>query len=62
MTILYDSNRGCTACPLSEGCKGPVPAVGLETSKVMLIGEAPGRNEDIKGEPFTGDAATVPPP
>ena len=56
MTILYDSNRGCTACPLSEGCKGPVPAVGLETSKVMLIGEAPGRNEDIKGEPFTGDA------
>ena len=51
---LYEINRSCTACPLSEGCQGPVPAVGQ--GKVMLIGEAPGRNEDVKGQPFTGDA------
>ena len=51
---LYEMNRLCTACSLREGCKGPVPSVGA--GKVMLVGEAPGRNEDIGGQPFTGDA------
>jgi uracil-DNA glycosylase family 4 len=51
---LYEINRRCTACSLSEGCKGPVPAVG--SGRVMLVGEAPGRNEDVKGLPFQGDA------
>ena len=54
MTSFYDINRGCKACPLSEGCKAPVPAVGQ--GRVMLVGEAPGRNEDTYGKPFTGDA------
>ena len=54
MTSFYDINRGCKACPLSEGCKAPVPAVGQ--GRVMLVGEAPGRNEDKFGKPFTGDA------
>ena len=54
MTSFYAINRGCKACPLSEGCKAPVPAVGQ--GRVMLVGEAPGRNEDKFGKPFTGDA------
>jgi DNA polymerase len=33
-----------------------VPGVGNPESRVMLIGEAPGRSEDIKGEPFVGTA------
>ena len=54
MTSFYDINHDCKACPLSEGCKAPVPAVGQ--GRVMLVGEAPGRNEDKFGKPFTGDA------
>ena len=53
-TTLYDINRMCRACDLRDGCKGAVPAVGH--GKVMLVGEAPGRNEDTYGKPFTGDA------
>jgi DNA polymerase len=33
-----------------------VPGVGNPESRVMLIGEAPGRSEDVKGEPFVGTA------
>lgn len=55
-TPLYDLNRSCTACPLSEGCQGPVPAVGPVGAEVMFVGEAPGRNEDEGGEPWVGDA------
>jgi len=52
--MLYEANRECTACSLRESCKGPVPAVGQ--GRVMLIGEAPGANEDVDGRPFTGKA------
>lgn len=33
-----------------------MPGVGNPESRVMLIGEAPGRSEDVKGEPFVGAA------
>jgi len=36
-----------------------VPGVGNPESRVMLIGEAPGRSEDIKGEPFVGTAGKL---
>jgi uracil-DNA glycosylase family 4 len=46
----------CTKCGLWETRKNAVPGVGNPESQVMLIGEAPGRSEDIKGEPFVGAA------
>ncbi len=52
---LYQATRGCTSCALRDGCKGPVPAKPGH-GKVMLVGEAPGRNEDETGVPFTGQA------
>ena len=52
--MLYEANRACTSCSLRDDCKGPVPAVGQ--GRVMLIGEAPGANEDVDGRPFTGKA------
>jgi len=51
---LYESTRACQACALRDGCKGPVPA--KPGGRVMLVGEAPGRNEDETGVPFTGQA------
>lgn len=49
----------CRACELGETRINVVPGAGSPTARVMLIGEAPGRNEDVKGEPFVGAAGKV---
>ncbi len=49
----------CTKCPLSKSRKNAVPGVGNPEAHIMLIGEAPGRCEDAKGEPFVGSAGKL---
>lgn len=44
----------CTGCPLAEGCTNKVPGVGPLEANIMLVGEAPGENEDLQGVPFVG--------
>jgi DNA polymerase len=39
--------------------KNAVPGVGNPETRIMLIGEAPGRSEDAKGEPFVGTAGKL---
>ena len=46
----------CRACPLREGCRGPVRPSGDPSAPVLLVGEAPGRNEDRQCRPFIGPA------
>lgn len=46
----------CTKCELCKTRTNAVPGKGNFDSDVIFIGEAPGRNEDIKGEPFVGAA------
>jgi uracil-DNA glycosylase family 4 len=46
--------RTCTACPLHKGRTRAVFGAGNPRAKVMFIGEGPGRDEDLKGEPFVG--------
>lgn len=46
----------CTDCPLSRNRSRAVPGEGPENAKIMLIGEAPGFNEDKQGRPFVGAA------
>src|SRR5918998_4266863 len=46
--------RVCTRCPLHESRTRAVPGDGKYTSRVMIIGEAPGREEDEAGLPFVG--------
>jgi len=46
--------RECTACPLRMTATQPVPGYGAIGCKYMLIGEAPGKNEDEQGMPFIG--------
>lgn len=41
-------------CPLKKGAINTVFADGSEGAKIMLIGEAPGANEDVEGIPFCG--------
>jgi DNA polymerase len=44
----------CTACRLAEGRTQVVFGVGNPEADVMFVGEGPGRDEDIQGEPFVG--------
>lgn len=46
--------RVCTFCPLWESRTLAVPGDGKFSSRVMIIGEAPGREEDESGHPFVG--------
>ena len=49
----------CTACRLSETRTSVVFGVGDPAADLMLVGEAPGRNEDLQGEPFVGAAGKL---
>ncbi|MEK6985545.1 MAG: uracil-DNA glycosylase [Candidatus Thermoplasmatota archaeon] len=53
---IADAVRGCTRCPLAAGRTNAVPGEGDGSSGILLVGEAPGRNEDETGRPFCGAA------
>ncbi|HEX2700531.1 MAG TPA: uracil-DNA glycosylase [Acidimicrobiales bacterium] len=44
----------CTRCPLAAGRTQVVFGVGNPSADLMFVGEGPGREEDLKGEPFVG--------
>ena len=46
----------CTKCELSKTRNNSVPGKGNFKSDVIFVGEAPGKSEDMKGEPFIGIA------
>ncbi len=48
--------RACRLCPLAAGRTNAVPGEGDGSSGILLVGEAPGRNEDETGRPFCGSA------
>ena len=49
----------CTRCPLSESRTQIVVDRGNPKAKVLIIGEAPGRNEDAQGKAFVGRAGRL---
>ncbi len=51
---LREAMAGFTGCPLKATAKNLVFADGNPQAKIMLVGEAPGRDEDIQGLPFVG--------
>jgi DNA polymerase len=51
--------KNCTACGLRAGCTQTVFGVGDESADWMLVGEAPGAEEDRLGEPFVGQAGKL---
>ena len=56
---LHKSCLGCTACPLCQTRTNVVFGVGSETARVMFVGEGPGEQEDLRGEPFVGPAGRL---
>jgi DNA polymerase len=53
---LRDTALGCTRCRLAETRNTVVFGAGDRDARLMLVGEAPGKNEDLQGEPFVGAA------
>lgn len=56
---LYNQVSGCTACGLSQSRTNTVFGAGNPEAKLVLVGEAPGRDEDRSGEPFVGRAGKL---
>jgi len=46
--------QDCEACELSQNCTQKVPGVGDRQADLLIVGEGPGHDEDIRGEPFVG--------
>ena len=61
MKSLADISKeveGCRKCLLCRGRSKSVPGEGSETSKIMFIGEAPGRDRMLAGDHLLGDLAS----
>ena len=58
-TELQASVAGCTHCPLHQSRTQTVFGVGNRHADWMIIGEAPGAEEDRRGEPFVGRAGKL---
>jgi uracil-DNA glycosylase family 4 len=50
---------GCTACALAKTRNNTVFGVGDEQAQWLFVGEGPGAEEDLKGEPFVGQAGRL---
>lgn len=49
----------CTRCGLCETRHNVVFGIGNQTADIMFVGEGPGEQEDLKGEPFVGPAGKL---
>lgn len=58
-SALRDEVSACTLCSLHKSRTQTVFGVGSETADWMIIGEAPGAEEDRRGEPFVGRAGKL---
>ena len=59
MEKIRQETLGCKKCPLYKTRTNPVIGEGSLNAKIMLVGEAPGFNEDREGHPFCGAAGKV---
>ena len=56
---LADAVAACRACQLCESRRNPVFGVGDMQADWLIVGEAPGEQEDAQGEPFVGQAGKL---
>jgi len=56
---LRDSVAACTRCTLHQSRTQTVFGVGSQSADWMIVGEAPGQEEDRRGEPFVGRAGKL---
>ena len=59
MKVVATEVKACHRCELWKNRQNPVPGEGNIEAVVMLVGEAPGYWEDVKGRPFVGAAGKL---
>ncbi len=59
LDALRAALEGFDHCALKRGARNLVFADGVAGARVMLVGEAPGRDEDLQGKPFVGRAGQL---
>jgi uracil-DNA glycosylase family 4 len=59
LQAIRDEIGDCQRCKLCQGRTNIVFGVGDPNAKLLFIGEGPGRDEDLKGEPFVGRAGQL---
>jgi uracil-DNA glycosylase len=59
LTQLKEISKGCTACHLYKLGTQTVFGAGAKHARVVFVGEQPGNDEDLKGEPFVGPAGKL---
>ena len=56
---LEETCQNCTACALCQRRTNVVFGVGNRNADILFVGEGPGEQEDLKGEPFVGAAGKL---
>src|SRR5690348_5319366 len=59
MTSLREAARHCRGCPLFRNATQTVFGKGRVSARIVLVGEQPGNEEDLRGEPFVGPAGRI---
>lgn len=59
LAAVHAAVQACTACGLCRGRHQAVPGVGHPQAHWMVVGEAPGEQEDLQGEPFVGPSGRL---
>jgi uracil-DNA glycosylase family 4 len=59
LAAIAETAATCRRCALYATAKNPVPGAGNPDADFMIVGEAPGANEDEQGVPFVGQAGQL---
>ena len=59
LDVVAAEARACTKCGLCTTRTNAVPGVGSARTGIVFVGEAPGADEDLRGEPFVGRAGEL---
>lgn len=59
LDVIDGEVKPCRKCGLAEARTNTVFGVGSPAAKILFVGEAPGRDEDARGEPFVGRAGRL---
>ncbi|AUX26243.1 DNA polymerase [Sorangium cellulosum] len=59
LSLIAEEVRSCQKCPLHEGRTHTVFSRGNPRSEIVFVGEGPGAEEDLQGEPFVGPAGQL---
>ncbi|MGM0440604.1 MAG: uracil-DNA glycosylase family protein [Chlamydiota bacterium] len=59
IALLAEEIASCNKCPRAQTRSLPLVGEGTISAKIMVVGEAPGKQEDQQGRPFVGQAGKI---